>query len=64
MLAQLAEQIERGATDEFAITSNLERYQRMLVEALDEKQRKMVDMLLNEEQAKPRRARLAAGESD
>jgi rubrerythrin len=52
-LAQLAEQMERREpVAKFVTRANIEPYERMLAESSDETQRKLVETLLLEEQAK------------
>jgi hypothetical protein len=54
-LTQLAEVIERRErVDEFVRNANIERYRRMMAGPLDEKHRKMIQPLMEEEQAKLR----------
>jgi hypothetical protein len=54
-LIQLAEVIERRERlDEFVGDANFKRYLRMMAEPLEEKHRKMIEPLLNEERAKLR----------
>jgi hypothetical protein len=54
-LTQLAEVIERRERlDKFVSDTNVNRYRRMMAGPLDGKQRKMIEPLLKEEQAKLR----------
>jgi hypothetical protein len=58
-LAQLAEQIERGTQRmAFVSAANVERYGRMLLLDLDDRQRHMIETLLLEEQSRPQRRSL------
>jgi hypothetical protein len=53
-LAQLAERIERGTQmATFATAANVERYRRMLLLGLDERERLVIEALLLEEQSRP-----------
>lgn len=49
VLAQLAEQLD---LDRFVIEANIERYERILIDALGESQRRLVEKLLREERDK------------
>jgi hypothetical protein len=54
-LTQLAEVVERRErVDEFVRNANIERYQRMMAGLLDDKHRKMIQPLMEEEQARLR----------
>jgi len=53
-LAQLAERIERGTQmAAFLSAANVERYGHMLLLGLDDRQRRMIETLLLEEQGRP-----------
>jgi hypothetical protein len=52
-LAELAEQLER--TDRFVTAENIQRYKSMLADVLDDAQRRTLEELLSQEQAKLRK---------